>query len=194
VIDARLRSRAQVGLLAAAVCLGAAACGASSDPAATSAADPGGAPAEENKPSAERLCTAHCDRQQACGLAPESDCVTRCAPGQADNPHIRVDFAWHLLGCLDAIECPFVVEGRAFQVCHEATTRRLEITKPLRQFCFQSARKAAQCGRRDDANQGDCLDRYRYLKDEALTAGLACLAKPCAEVPGCFGSSFGLVR
>jgi hypothetical protein len=170
------------------------ACGGGSAPAesGSEATGPAGQ-AAANKPSATRLCTAYCDRLESCGMAPESTCVARCASEHRDNRHIRSDFAWHLLTCLDSIECPFVAQGRAVQMCHESTTGRLDLTPTLRRFCFQSARKATQCNRRDDADQSACLDRFRYLDEEALAAGLTCLAKPCAEVPACFGRSFGLV-
>ncbi len=191
----RSKSPFRLGLLLVVVgWLGSAACGGGSAPPGSAPGPSGGGePAGANKPSATRLCTAYCDRQQHCGLGTATDCVARCASEQGDNRHIRMDFAWHLLACLDALECPFVAPGRAFQICHESTTRRLALTPTLRRFCFESARKAAQCGRRDDADQSGCLDRFRYLEDEALAAGLACVKKPCAEVPACFGKSFGIV-
>jgi len=193
-MQARFTTWMAPGLLALAMWLGAAACGGTRPPEADALPAASAARGPENKPSAVRLCTAFCDRSFACGLGPGEDCVRRCAARHRDNPHIRADFAWRLLTCLDAIDCPFVADGQAFRQCHEAMTRQLDITKALRHFCFQSARKAAQCGRRDDADQGECLDRYRYLEDSALQAGAACLAKPCAEVPACFGASFGMSR
>ncbi len=191
----RPRSILHLGLLlVAAGWLGSAACGGAAPADHAVGARGDAAQASENKPSATRLCTAHCDRLESCGMGPGSDCVARCAREQPDNRVVRSDFAWHLLSCLDAIECPFVAQGRAFQLCHESTTRRLELTPTLRRFCFQSARKASECGRGNDADQSACLDRFRYLEDEALAAGLACLAKPCAAVPACFSKSFGLLR
>jgi hypothetical protein len=149
-------------------------------------------PKGENMPTIQQMCDAHCDRAASCG-APDLDaCRSRCIAQGRETRHLRGDFVWRLLSCLDQLECPSVVDGSAFSQCFHMSAWALPLTPNLRAFCFESARKASTCGRREDADQAACRDRFRHLNEVALARGLDCLKMDCAAVPGCFKQSFGM--
>jgi hypothetical protein len=141
------------------------------------------------KPTANQLCQARCEREAACQV-PEHGCMRECLGWQRTTEHVRGDLLWRLLTCLDSIECPFVEQGDAWQQCFDSTRALVPLTPALRRFCFESARRAAVCGRRSEADQSGCRDQFRHLEDAALERAIACLKRPCAEVPVCFQRSF----
>lgn len=146
------------------------------------------APPEELPVSDDDVCTVHCERAETCGVfrdACEKDCPGR---GRPINK-MRADFVYYLMLCLEGASCSALKEGTAWKRCHEAIIKTLPVSKPLRKFCFESSRRAAVCGKRDDADQIACLTQFRFNNDTALEHALDCLDKPCAEVPGCMSQA-----
>jgi hypothetical protein len=137
------------------------------------------------KPSANQLCTARCEREAACHM-PGEGCMRECLGWQRSITNMRGDLMWRMLTCLDSIDCVLVEQGTAWQQCFEQMRAIVPLTPALRRFCFESARRAAVCGKRNEADQTSCRDQFRHLDDAVLEQGTACLAKPCAEVTRCF--------
>jgi hypothetical protein len=140
-------------------------------------------------PDTAGLCQAVCDREAACGRP--GPCPERCRAEAPDTAKLKPDYLWRLLSCLDDVECTYVVGGTAFRWCDEALGRTLPTTTALRRFCFESSRRAAACGRAADADQGECLNRFRTVDDPALERAIACLTQPCASVPACLAKTLG---
>lgn len=141
-------------------------------------------PAADSPIQADDLCTVHCERAEVCGVhrdACERDCPAR---GRSVDK-MRFDFVGRMMLCLDGASCTSLQEGTAWKGCHDGMLKTLPVTDGLRRFCFESSRRAARCGRAADADQSACLTKFRYQRDEALTAALTCLDKPCAQVPTC---------
>jgi hypothetical protein len=157
------------------------ACGSAPPPPKKEAPKPatGGLPV-----TADDVCTVHCDRAEKCGVhrdACERDCPGRGRP----IAKMRADFVGRLMLCLEGAACASLTEGTAWRGCHEAIVKTLPVTKPLRKFCFESARRAARCGRGDEADQMACLTEFRYSSDAALEAARQCMDQPCDDVPAC---------
>jgi hypothetical protein len=137
-----------------------------------------------------RRCDALCSRAEACGAPDAVECPTRCrAQATDDLAHVRPDYGWKLVACLDGVDCPTLLATRAVPTCEDFARQQLVPSPLLRRFCFESTRRGVQCGQ--PADQSDCLDRYRPIDDASLEAAIACLGKACGEVPVCFAASFG---
>jgi hypothetical protein len=159
------------------------ACSSGGEPAPV---EPKGAP----PPDMARLCEAVCEREATCGRP--GPCPERCRREGPDAERLRADYLWRVLSCIDDVECQFVMGGNTFRYCDDVIGRQLSTTASLRRFCFESSHRAAVCGRGNDAEQGDCLQRFRAIDDNALDAGRACLAEGCDAVPACLARAFGM--
>ena len=138
--------------------------------------------------TADDICTIHCERAETCGVfrdACERDCPARGRP----IDKMRADFVGGMMLCLEGASCAALKEGAAWGGCHSAIVKTLPVTPTLRKFCFQSARRAAQCERAEEADQIACLTQFRYNNDAALTDAMKCIERTCAEVPGCMGAA-----
>jgi len=196
-----------VRAIAAALMWAVCGCGASSDtPQHEGDAPAASKPADDNVPSPTQLCAARCERRATCRNAESggaesgssggsaessSDCMSRCVKNLPDTHAVRPGLLWRMLGCIDAMECVFVEQGRAWDACFESGRAGLPITKPLRRFCFESSRRAAKCGRAGEADQTACLTRFRHIRDEQLEAATECTRLACDQVSQCFGSKLG---
>lgn len=148
------------------------------------AEQPAPPPRQEIPVSDDEVCTVHCERAEKCGVFRDT-CEADC-PGRGRPIHkMRADFVYHLMLCLEGASCSALSEGNAWERCHEAIVKTLPVSKPLRKFCFESSRRAAQCGRREEADQIACLTRFRFNNDVALERALACMDESCAKIPGC---------
>lgn len=165
------------------------ACGGSEEKPANKPPEKGPPDGKVKKPTATQLCQARCERAAACQV-PDNGCMRECMGWQKTTEHIRGDLLWRQLTCLDSIECPFVQQGNAWQQCFEQMRNQIPLTDTLRKFCYESARRAATCGRRNEADQTGCRDQFRHLEDAVLEKGRECLKKSCAEVPVCFRRHF----
>jgi hypothetical protein len=134
--------------------------------------------------SSEDLCGIHCDRAVTCGVVAEA-CSADCPARGRDLTGMRDDYLGQLALCLEGASCSAISQRTAFGACHEFVVGSLPVTPPLRRFCFEGSRRAARCDRAGDADQSDCLSRFRYLGENALTAAGSCLAASCDEVPRC---------
>jgi hypothetical protein len=191
------------GALAAAMLLGVSAgCGAgSSSPGAAGPGRASATPAEDDaKATAARVehlrakrCDALCSRTESCGAPNGSECRARCASEPTEDlAHVRPDYGWKLVACLDGVDCPTLLGGRAVPMCEDFARQQLTPSALLRRFCFESVRRGVQCGQ--PADQSECLDRYRPIDEASLERAMVCLGKPCVEVPACFASSFGYTK
>jgi hypothetical protein len=170
--------------------------GATGSPSARADAD-ADAVRDDPKAAAARLehlrakrCDALCSRTEACGAPKAGECRPSCAAEPTEDlAHVRPDYGWKLVACLDGMDCPTLLGGRAVPMCEDFARQQLPPSPLLKRFCFESTRRGVQCGQ--PADQSECLDRYRPIDDASLEHAIACLGKPCAEVPACFATSFG---
>jgi hypothetical protein len=127
------------------------------------------------------VCEAFCTRSRDCGGGESCACP---AEGRRLGL-LRRSYLGQLSLCLDGVACSAVQNGQAWTGCHDFVVKTIDASRALRDFCFESSRRAAKCGRGKDADQSACLVEYRYLTDEALLQATRCLERPCAEAPGC---------
>ena len=182
--------RAGTRVVLSALVLGFTGCGGAeaADPAASERAArpaPGAA-----VPSEAQLCAAFCDRARVCGQASCADCPAH----ERRLDHLRSEYLWRLLMCVDGVACDALLSHGAWNACHDYALTAIQPGPLLRRFCFDSARRAARCGRADDADQSACLVSFRHVSDEALQQGLACLAGDCNQVPGCLARTLGVSK
>ncbi len=141
-------------------------------------------------PGEAQLCAAFCDRARDCGQASCGDCP---AKGRRLE-HLRPEYLWRLLMCVDGVSCHALTSATAWSACHDYALGALQPSRLLRRFCFDSARRAARCGRAADADQSACLVDFRHVGDEALALAIDCLAERCEQVPGCLSQKLGVPR
>jgi hypothetical protein len=98
---------------------------------------------------------------------------------------MRDEYLGQMLLCLEGASCTSISQRTAFRACHDFVVTGLSVTKPLRHFCFEGSRRAARCNRAGDADQSDCLSRFRYVRDDALASAAECMKAPCEAVPQC---------
>jgi hypothetical protein len=96
--------------------------------------------------------------------------------------------------CVDGVACDALLSHNAWNACHDFALGAIQPGPLLRRFCFDSARRAARCGRADDADQSACLVSFRHVSDQALEQGLGCLEGDCAKVPDCLARTLGVAR
>ena len=131
--------------------------------------------------SSDGLCTAWCDRLLTCRGGKSCACQ---AEGR-DLSSLTRGYIARLTLCFDGVPCSSLDKGTAWSACHKTVLRMRPITRELRKFCFSSARRAAECGRRDEADQSACIGSFRHIADHGIAAAQACVDRPCGEVPGC---------
>lgn len=153
-------------------------------PAAPTAPAPASEPATAAPAlvSPDQLCQAYCDRWAGCGK-PAASCAC-----QAQGKNLAVfnpAYIGRLMLCLDGVPCATLDDGSAWSACHDTTLQALPPSDDLRDFCFASARRAAECGTPDQADQSACLVTFRHVSDAAIADASSCLKQECGEVPRC---------
>ena len=126
------------------------------------------------------VCDAFCTRARDCG-GEGCDCP---AHGRRLGL-LKRSYLGQLALCLDGVACAAVQSGQAWAGCHDFVVKTIPSSDALRDFCFASSRRAADCGRGEDADQSACLIEYRHITDEALAQATRCLERSCAEAPAC---------
>lgn len=177
-------------------------CGPSATPAEPAPSQPGGPVGQEARPSTSagapvgarpslsQRCEALCTRYDVCQAASAAQCESDCRRRhERAHAHQQAPYLWRLVTCFDGIDCGPLAAGGAEQACEEHVRRQLTPSAELRRFCSESAARAAAC--HHPADEADCLDRFRTIDAPSLAQALACLDRPCAEVPACFARSFG---
>lgn len=162
---------------------------------ACSATPPPPPPEKDEEPPRETLpvdstdlCAIHCDRAEKCGIHRDA-CERDCPARGRSIAKMRGDFIGNMMLCLEGAACTGLQEGTAWDGCHSALVKTLPVSDSLRRFCFESSRRAARCERADDADQIDCLTRFRFHNDTALEEARKCFTKPCADVPACMAAA-----
>jgi hypothetical protein len=137
-------------------------------------------PDQGDEGAAAIVCEAYCSRVGECG---RQGCA--CPAIGRRLGLLKRGYLGMLALCLDGVACSAIEGERAWGGCHDFVVNGIEPTRPLRTFCFESSRRAARCGRAEEADQSACLVAYRHISDEAVEQAIACLARDCPEVPGC---------
>ncbi len=140
---------------------------------------------------ADELCQVHCDRAETCGVHRDA-CERDCPARGRGVEKMRSDFVRLMLLCLEGAACNGLKERTAWEGCHSALVKTLPVSDALRRFCFESSRRAARCGRGDEADQTECLTRFRFANETALAQATACIDKSCALVPRCMAQALTL--